>query len=162
MVHSGNLDEFDEMNALFGGMGVRDWTVDIPSPAGVLPEHPELMVPPEVAGRYLAFGFEEACMAEERDTPAGCIWPRFWQTAISANVLFMPMPLSGRSAMDLLPPGQKSGRSRFPGLPAHQPAVRCWKNAGAVAGIGRNEFPERGRSAMRVLHLTFTSAFHMV
>jgi len=57
MVHSGNLDEFDEMNALFGGMGVRDWTVDIPSPAGVLPEHPELMVPPEVAGRYLAFGF---------------------------------------------------------------------------------------------------------
>lgn len=57
MVHSGNLDEFDEMKALFAGMGVRDWTVDIPSPAGGLLEHPELMVPPEVAGRYLAFGF---------------------------------------------------------------------------------------------------------
>lgn len=57
MVHSGNLNEFDDMNALFGSMGVRDWTVDIPSPAGILSEHPELMVPPEVAGRYLSFGF---------------------------------------------------------------------------------------------------------
>lgn len=57
VVHRENLDEFEEMKALFSGMGVLDWTVDIPSPAGSLLDHPELLVPPDSAGRYLAYGF---------------------------------------------------------------------------------------------------------
>jgi radical SAM protein with 4Fe4S-binding SPASM domain len=57
MVHAGNLGDFPAMERLFTGMGVRDWTVDVPSPEGSLRESPGLQLPPEVAGKYLGFGF---------------------------------------------------------------------------------------------------------
>lgn len=57
MVHRENLDEFEGMHEMFVRMGVLDWTVDIPSPSGFLLDHPELLVAPEIAGRYLSFGF---------------------------------------------------------------------------------------------------------
>lgn len=57
MVHRRNLDEFEGMSVLFAGIGVLDWTVDIPSQAGFFPEHPEFRLSPDVAGRYLSHGF---------------------------------------------------------------------------------------------------------
>ena len=57
MVHRENLDEFTAMDALFRDMSVTDWTVDIPSSSGFLTENRDLIVSPEEAGRYLAFGF---------------------------------------------------------------------------------------------------------
>lgn len=57
VVHRQNLDEFEGMSILFSGVGICDWTVDVPTPAGSFLQHPELLVPPEVAGRYLLYGF---------------------------------------------------------------------------------------------------------
>ncbi len=57
MIHPGNLDEFEGMSVLFAGIGVRDWTVDVPARAGFFREHPELRLPADVAGRYLSYGF---------------------------------------------------------------------------------------------------------
>ncbi|MFO0752166.1 MAG: radical SAM protein [Thermodesulfovibrionales bacterium] len=57
MVHRENLGEFEEMSFLFRRMGIKDWTVDVPSPSGRMAENPLLQVPPEKAGRFLAYGF---------------------------------------------------------------------------------------------------------
>lgn len=57
MIHRGNLNEFEEMEAFFRRIGVKDWTVDIPCVSGNLKYNPVLNVPPEVAGRYLNYGF---------------------------------------------------------------------------------------------------------
>lgn len=57
VIHRGNLDEFDEMERTFRALGVRDWTVDAPSPAGNLRDHPLLQVTPEEAGQRLKYGF---------------------------------------------------------------------------------------------------------
>ena len=59
MVHSANLNDFEEMERLFREKGVREWTVDVPCGAGNLVHHPSLQVSPEVAGRYLRYGFGE-------------------------------------------------------------------------------------------------------
>lgn len=57
MVHSMNLNDFGEMERLFKGMGIKGWTVDVPSPVGNLSENPLFRVPPEIAGKYLRYGF---------------------------------------------------------------------------------------------------------
>ncbi|MCL5022229.1 MAG: radical SAM protein [Nitrospirae bacterium] len=57
MVHSGNLGEFDEMGKLLKGLGIRDWTVDVPCVTGALKENRDLQPGPEVAGKYLKYGF---------------------------------------------------------------------------------------------------------
>ena len=57
MVHRENLDEFEGMRVLFTGIGIRDWTVDVPARAGFFLGHPELQLPADVAGRYLSYGF---------------------------------------------------------------------------------------------------------
>jgi radical SAM protein with 4Fe4S-binding SPASM domain len=57
MVHRENLNEFDEMDALFKKINVKDWTVDVPCVAGYLRDNPILQVPPEIAGKYLNYGF---------------------------------------------------------------------------------------------------------
>jgi radical SAM protein with 4Fe4S-binding SPASM domain len=59
MVHAGNLGDFEEMEELFTGLGIRDWTVDVPCDAGNLKENPGFRLSPEEAGRYLRFGFGE-------------------------------------------------------------------------------------------------------
>ncbi len=59
MVHSENLDDFDAMENTFRSMGVKDWTVDIPCPEGNLKENPSFSLPPDVAGRYLGYGWGE-------------------------------------------------------------------------------------------------------
>jgi radical SAM protein with 4Fe4S-binding SPASM domain len=57
MALPGNLRDFDEMESLFKGMGIKDWTVDIPCMIGRLREHAEFHMKPEKGGRYLAYGY---------------------------------------------------------------------------------------------------------
>jgi radical SAM protein with 4Fe4S-binding SPASM domain len=57
MVHAGNLGDFDRMDGLFRDMGVRDWTVDVPSVSGRLVGNPAFQVSPATGGRYLGYGF---------------------------------------------------------------------------------------------------------
>ncbi len=57
MVHSGNTGEFDEMNELFMGLNIKDWTVDVPCITANLKDNPDLSLPPDIAGRYLNYGF---------------------------------------------------------------------------------------------------------
>ncbi|MCX7794808.1 MAG: radical SAM protein [Thermodesulfovibrionales bacterium] len=57
MVHSKNLDQFDEMERLFKSLGVKEWNVDVPCSTGRLKEHRDFQLRPEVAGKYLRYGF---------------------------------------------------------------------------------------------------------
>lgn len=57
MVHSANLNDFDAMEKLFRGMGVKDWTVDVPCMAGRMKSNRELMISPGEGGRYLTYGY---------------------------------------------------------------------------------------------------------
>ncbi len=57
MVHRGNLADFDAMERLFRDLGIKDWTVDVPCPAGRLEKNKDLLVGPEEGGRYLGYGF---------------------------------------------------------------------------------------------------------
>jgi radical SAM protein with 4Fe4S-binding SPASM domain len=57
MIHYENLGEFNEMDRLFKGLGVRDWTVDVPCLEGNMKDNHILGVPPETAGRLLHYGF---------------------------------------------------------------------------------------------------------
>ncbi len=57
MIHPGNLGDFDEMERLFRGMGVKEWTVDVPCPTGRMADNPGLVLEPERAGRFLRYGF---------------------------------------------------------------------------------------------------------
>lgn len=58
MVHRENLNEFDEMNELFRRLKIKDWTVDVPCIEGSLKKNKTLWVSPEIAGKYLNYGFE--------------------------------------------------------------------------------------------------------
>lgn len=57
MVHSKNLEEFAGMEKLFKGLGIKDWSVDIPCADGNLKENEMFQLTPKVAGRYLSYGF---------------------------------------------------------------------------------------------------------
>ena len=57
MVHAANLSDFDLMDEDFRAMGIRDWTVDVPCVEGRLKENPGHGLTPEVAGKYLAYGY---------------------------------------------------------------------------------------------------------
>lgn len=57
MIHRENLREFGEMDRLFRGLGVRDWTVDVPCPEGNMKDNDILSVGFETGGRLLNYGF---------------------------------------------------------------------------------------------------------
>lgn len=59
MIHPGNLGDFDRMDELFRTMGVRNWIVDVPCLRGRMLENTELSLLPEVAGKYLGYGYGE-------------------------------------------------------------------------------------------------------
>ncbi len=71
MVHSGNLGEFDGMEALFRSLGVKDWTVDVPCVTGRLKDNLLFSVEPEVAGKYLNYGFGGGLHEGERGFGCG-------------------------------------------------------------------------------------------
>jgi radical SAM protein with 4Fe4S-binding SPASM domain len=57
MIHAGNAREFPAMANAFAALGVRDWTVDAPSPMGAMASHPELALPPGQAGPLMEYGY---------------------------------------------------------------------------------------------------------
>jgi radical SAM protein with 4Fe4S-binding SPASM domain len=57
MVHAMNLQEFNGMERLLNSLGIKDWTVDVPSMEGNLRENPFFCLEPAIAGRYLRYGF---------------------------------------------------------------------------------------------------------
>lgn len=57
MVHPENLGDFDKMEALFKGLKIKDWTVDVPCISGRLEKHAEFQINPEEGGKYLGYGF---------------------------------------------------------------------------------------------------------
>lgn len=57
VVHRENLDEFSEMEDFFRGLGIKEWTVDVPCSVGNMKGNAHLHVPPEIAGKYLNYGF---------------------------------------------------------------------------------------------------------
>ncbi len=59
MIHSKNLDEFDGMEKLFRTLRIKDWSVDVPCAEGNLMNNPSFYLKPDVAGRYLGYGFGE-------------------------------------------------------------------------------------------------------
>ena len=59
MVHPKNLGDFDKMDALFKGLGIKDWTVDVPCLSGRLERNAEFRITPEEGGKYLGCGYGE-------------------------------------------------------------------------------------------------------
>jgi radical SAM protein with 4Fe4S-binding SPASM domain len=59
MVHTRNLGDFGTMDRLFRDMGIKDWTVDVPSIAGRLEKNSTLCPSPEMAAAPLSYGFGE-------------------------------------------------------------------------------------------------------
>lgn len=59
MIHSQNLKEFEGMEKLFKGLGIKDWSVDIPCAEGNLKENRIFQLAPDIAGKYLRYGFGE-------------------------------------------------------------------------------------------------------
>ena len=57
MVHRKNLGDFDELEELLHELGIKDWTVDVPCITGRLKDHTEFQMTPQVAGKYLRYGF---------------------------------------------------------------------------------------------------------
>ncbi|MDO8736347.1 MAG: radical SAM protein, partial [Thermoleophilia bacterium] len=57
MVHSRNLDDFEQLEQLVKDLGAREWAVDLPSAAGRLEKESGLMVDPAIAGPYLNLSF---------------------------------------------------------------------------------------------------------
>jgi radical SAM protein with 4Fe4S-binding SPASM domain len=57
MVHKENIEEFEEMDSFFKGLGIKDWTVDAPCMSGYLKDNSILLVDPTIAGKYLNYGF---------------------------------------------------------------------------------------------------------
>jgi radical SAM protein with 4Fe4S-binding SPASM domain len=57
MVHRENQTEFDEMKRLFQGLGIREWTVDVPCPEGSFKDNDMLQVSPAIGSKFLDYGF---------------------------------------------------------------------------------------------------------
>lgn len=57
MVHQENLEDFESLGGLMCDLGVREWSIDVPSPAGRLAENTALLVNPETAGPLLEHAF---------------------------------------------------------------------------------------------------------
>ncbi len=57
MIHEGNLEDFTALAGLVRQLDVREWSVDLPSPAGRMHENRELLVEPAVAAPLLDLSF---------------------------------------------------------------------------------------------------------
>jgi len=57
MIHAKNIDEFDMMEEMVRDLGVREWSIDMPSATGRLAENTDLLVNPDVAGPLLGRSF---------------------------------------------------------------------------------------------------------
>lgn len=57
MIHGGNLDDFERLGDLLRQLGVREWSIDLPSPTGHMAGNPDLMVEPRTAGPFLGLSY---------------------------------------------------------------------------------------------------------
>ncbi len=72
MVHSRNLDDFDELEDTLRAIGVKDWVVDIPCPEGNLKSNQSLSLSPETAGPYLRYGWGEGLHGDTGSDSHAC------------------------------------------------------------------------------------------
>ena len=54
VVFAGNLDRFDELEAILGEFPLRGWSIDVPCPAGAMADNPELLPDPARAAALMA------------------------------------------------------------------------------------------------------------
>ncbi len=59
VIHSENLNDLDALEKIFLDMAVKTWAVDIPCNEGRLKSNREFLLSPEMAGKYLRYGFGE-------------------------------------------------------------------------------------------------------
>ena len=57
MVHANNLADFPEMESILKGLGIKEWTVDIPCITGRFAENKDFHLSPSEAGKYLGYGY---------------------------------------------------------------------------------------------------------
>jgi len=57
MVHKGNIAEFDEMDAFFREIGVREWGIDVPCVSGRLESNSDILLPVDQAAPLLKYAF---------------------------------------------------------------------------------------------------------
>lgn len=57
MIHGGNLQDFSRLSDLVGELGVREWSIDLPSPTGHMSQNLDLLVDPKAAGPLLSQSF---------------------------------------------------------------------------------------------------------
>ncbi|MBE0429894.1 MAG: radical SAM protein [Thermoleophilia bacterium] len=57
VIHRGNLKDFDYLSGLLRNLGVRQWNIDAPSPAGRLSGSSNLMAHPREAGPLLGYAY---------------------------------------------------------------------------------------------------------
>jgi radical SAM protein with 4Fe4S-binding SPASM domain len=57
MIHRGNLSEFERLQEFIVEIGAVEWGIEIPSEAGALQDHTELIVPYKTAAPFLEYAF---------------------------------------------------------------------------------------------------------
>ena len=57
MVHKGNVAEFDEMDAFFREIGVREWGIDVPCVSGRLKSNSDILLPVDQAAPLMKYAF---------------------------------------------------------------------------------------------------------
>ena len=57
VVFAGNLERFDELEAILRELPLKGWSIDVPCPAGALLEHPDLLPDPGRAASLMARSF---------------------------------------------------------------------------------------------------------
>lgn len=57
MIHAKNLADFPEMENILKGLGIKEWTVDIPCTAGRFAANKDCHISPSEGGKYLGYGY---------------------------------------------------------------------------------------------------------
>ncbi len=57
MIYSSNRNDFPLLRSLFEDIGIKEWSIDVPCPAGRLARNRDLILPYEDAVRLLEYGF---------------------------------------------------------------------------------------------------------
>lgn len=57
MIHNFNVNEFQEMEKIFSGLGISSWSVDVPCVTGALAKNQQFVLDVDKAAHYLKYGF---------------------------------------------------------------------------------------------------------
>ena len=91
VVFAGNLERFDELEAILEEFPLRGWSIDVPCPAGAHGRQPR-PAPRPGAGRraHGALVRRRLLRLERRTGPAARTWPPSWRTARSTSAATSP------------------------------------------------------------------------